>query len=90
MSRGAPQAEGVCFSYQRFDFDPLDTRWQVMYQALIAFKAEHGHCNVPTGYRQNSKLATWCSKQRTNKGKDRLSEEYIRRLEAIGFVWKLR
>ena len=54
------------------------------------FKAEHGHCNVPTGYRQNTKLATWCSKQRTNKGKERLSEEYIGRLEAIGFVWNLR
>ena len=73
-----------------FDFDPIASHWEAMFQALVAFKDEHGHCNVPGSYQPNPKLAKWCSWQRTNKRKGRLSEERVGLLEAIGFVWKLR
>jgi hypothetical protein len=73
-----------------FDFDPITTQWEAMYKALAAFKDEHGHCNVRGRYTLNPKLAKWCSWQRTNKRKGQLSEERVGRLEAIGFVWKLR
>ncbi len=33
-------------------------------------------------------LGTWVSKQRTNK--NQLSEGQIARLDALGFVWKVR
>ena len=57
---------------------------------LMAFKAKHGHWNVPY---QNSNLGMWCSRlrcsykkiQNNQKPKLELSDEQIRRLSDAGF-----
>ncbi len=59
--------------------------WEAMFQALVAFKENQGHCGVPQGWRGNPQLATWVHNQRARKG--RLSEERVARLEALGFEW---
>ena len=57
--------------------------WEIMFNFLVEFKKEFGHCNVPRGY--NPKLASWIITQRSKKNK--LSKEKVTRLEKIGFEW---
>ncbi|KAG7348959.1 helicase domain protein [Nitzschia inconspicua] len=39
-------------------------QWKRMYQALVLFKKENGHCSVPHNYEQNPELARWVKRQR--------------------------
>ena len=71
-------------------WDPLDAAWETQFEALEAFKASKGHCNVPYDYPENPSLGTWLSTQRQSKKKNTLSPERIARLEALGVVWELR
>jgi hypothetical protein len=68
-------------------------RWDKMFQRLVAYKKERKSTNVPEGYTEDPKLAPWVQTQRrvyVNKHKDEITlVKRIRRLEAIGFVWKL-
>eukprot|EP00985_Skeletonema_marinoi_P012441 scaffold6003_cov126-Skeletonema_marinoi.AAC.1 len=63
---------------------------------LKAFKEEHGHTNVPSVYPTNPQLGNWVKEQRTQyrlkkEGKQSsMTNERIRELEAIGFVWVLQ
>ena len=68
-----------------FEFDPFATRWEAMYQALSAYKEEHGNCDVPSGYKSNLQLGVWCTKQRAMRTKGKLSDDKIARLLSIGF-----
>ena len=76
------------------DWQPLESRWEEMFAALVRYKNEHGHCNVPAECSENLALGHWVSNQRSRKcardnrtGKGWLSEERRQRLEALGFVW---
>jgi hypothetical protein len=70
-----------------FDWDLLDTQWKAMFAALLQYKEMHGHYNVPNEYSQNPPLGIWVEGQRGKKRKGKLSQEYINRLDAIGFDW---
>ena len=65
------------------------------YDELIAFKQQHGHCNVPKKYSANKLLGQWVSNQRTQyrfKCKGEASSMTADRqadLEKIGFQWNL-
>ena len=71
------------------------------FKDLKAFKAEFGHCNVPTTQSSNNKyssLGMWCSNMRTSyksikKGeiplRSKLSRADMKRLENAGFEWNL-
>eukprot|EP00536_Pseudo-nitzschia_multiseries_P004812 jgi/Psemu1/189062/e_gw1.84.86.1 len=68
-------------------------QWTVKYQELLDFKAKEGHCNVPHLYKENRGLAMWVKRQRhqhnlrdENKAST-LTNERIKLLERIGFVW---
>jgi hypothetical protein len=69
----------------------LKDRWEKFFNALLQFKAEHGHTDVPnTKGSKYKKLGVWVVLQRTNyRRKTFLSEERIQRLESIGFNWNL-
>ena len=58
-----------------------------MYARLVAYKAQHGDCNVPQEWKQDRPLADWVSHQRKFKTKGHLPPERIQRLEALGFDW---
>jgi hypothetical protein len=60
------------------------------------FKTQHGHCNVPQNYSENTKLAQWARHlrsqyKRKNQGKHftTLTAEIIKFLDDIGFVWDM-
>ena len=61
--------------------------WDDLFNVLLLFKQEHGHCNVPCHYKKNPRLARWALKQRQNKRKGDLDSVKVARLTKIGFVW---
>mmetsp|Transcript_8112 Transcript_8112/g.11682 ORF Transcript_8112/g.11682 Transcript_8112/m.11682 type:complete len:362 (+) Transcript_8112:143-1228(+) len=60
--------------------------WDAMFARLVAYRTEHGHCDVPQKYEQDPKLGLWVSSQRVSRG--RISAERREALNSIGFVWK--
>ena len=90
--------ENVGFEWKVSKRIPFDERLK----DLIAFKAEYGHCNVPTKRSSNNKyfsLGRWCSDIRVSytgkaikEGRSphcKLSKAEIQRLENAGFEWNL-
>jgi hypothetical protein len=70
------------------------TNWSARLVQLREFKAQFGHCLVPTKYPANPKLGRWVSNLRSRYrlyqgGKpDCITAERIRALDGIGFEWK--
>jgi hypothetical protein len=60
-----------------------------MFNQLLKFKQLRGDCNVPSGWKENPQLANWVTVQRRAKrfGKNTITQEQIRRLNEIEFVW---
>lgn len=68
-------------------------RWQQRFQELVDFKNEYGHCSVPSHWPQNSALAQWVKRQRSqfkllkeNKHSN-MTQERQNLLDRLGFVW---
>ena len=63
--------------------------WTHRLQQVVAFKAKHGHCHIPTGNPPSTRtsLATWVLRQRRLRRQGKLDPERAERLDAIGFVW---
>lgn len=60
--------------------------WDRTLQGLIAYRAAHGHCQVPVRWPgQPAKLGYWCNQQRYLFKKGRLAPERVARLAAVGF-----
>jgi hypothetical protein len=80
----------------------LCKKFDERFKDLKAFKAEFGHCNVPTTKSSNNKkylsLGLWCTKMRSSykaikEGgilRCKLSNAEIKRLEKAGFEWRLK
>ncbi len=69
-----------------FDWDPINSAWDEMFQQLCSFKKTNNHCNVPKDF-ENQQLSTWVSVQRTNYKSKKILQERIDQLEKIGFDW---
>lgn len=70
--------------------NPRDVIWNDMIKALIEYKAQHRHCNVPGVYEANPSLGTWVKKQRVRHRKGLVLPERVDQLNSLGFVWELR
>jgi superfamily II DNA or RNA helicase len=69
-----------------FVWDPHDVQWEKGFRFLQNFHQREGHCRVPWGYCDGDyPLGQWVFVQR--QGKDTMSRERLRRLDALGFVW---
>ena len=66
-----------------------DVWWEEYFRELVLFKKTHGHCNVPNGWKENRALANWVRKLREAHKAERVSQERIRRLEEVGFMWNV-
>lgn len=70
-----------------FSWDPFAEQWEQSYEALVRFHNREGHSRVPIAHSEDDlKLGGWVGTQRTNK--NRLSPDRLKRLNAIGFIWK--
>jgi superfamily II DNA or RNA helicase len=67
-----------------FDWTPIDSVWENNFARLVAYKEQHGDCNVPEEY-ADKPLRNWVYNKRHKK--DKLSPEQIQRLNDIGFDW---
>ena len=67
--------------------------WTERFEELLEFRSKLGHCLVPNNFPANPALAQWVKRQRyqyklKQQGKrSTLSEERMKVLEEIGFVW---
>lgn len=68
------------------------TPWEVWYELLVAYKAEHGNCLVPYFYvtKNGYALWYWVLGLRSDKAQGRLTKDQIKRLEELNFVWVLQ
>jgi hypothetical protein len=69
-------------------------QWEVLFQRLLKYKEEYGHCAVPYQNKEDPELALWVSTQRREyKQKSwygherRMRDDRFERLLNIGFVW---
>lgn len=67
--------------------------WSEKFEDLCEFRRQFGHCHVPHTYTDNAPLAQWVKRQRYQyklkaEGKrSTLSDERVRLLNNIGFIW---
>ncbi len=72
-----------------FSWDPIAEQWEEGFAALVQFKKSHGHVLAVRGRGHRERglnLGTWVATQRSNK--ERLTPDRLKRLNAIGFIWK--
>jgi superfamily II DNA or RNA helicase len=69
-----------------FVWNKIDHAWDEGFDNLKKFKEREGHSKVPNKHKEGQyALGAWVSFQRAQKPK--LSDERIKRLKEIGFVW---
>jgi hypothetical protein len=73
----------------QFEWNPETSDWEMMFDMLEKFKAENGHCRVPMRSLDHKKLKCWVGNQRQNYRKGKLCPVRIKRLEDLGFIWKV-
>jgi hypothetical protein len=75
-----------------FIWDSHQAQWQERYQSLEVFQVTHGHCNVPSNYRDSS-LWNWVKNQRRQyrfyiaEKKTTMNEERVNLLNSCVFNW---
>ena len=74
-----------------FVWDVLVYLWEVNFQRLQQYKAEHGHVLVPRAYKSAAgfRVGLWVSKQRKAKKTGKLPMDREHRLEEVGFLWDM-
>lgn len=63
--------------------------WDKSFEMLCEFKELYGNINVPKS-QEYSRLYSWISLQRVLYNKGILNEEFIEKLDSIGFIWDQR
>ncbi len=69
-----------------FDWNPRDTTWRKMYEKLVTYKKDNGHCNVPRNYEPEPQLGGWVVKQRVKIRNGSLDDVYLELLKRIKFM----
>jgi len=63
--------------------------WYERFSELKKFFSEHGHSDVPANWSENIPLANWVRTQRSLYTLEQLSNEQIKKLGELDFVWSL-
>ena len=67
--------------------DLIGSNWDEWFGELVAYKAQHGDCNVSAIGSENPHLGQWVAQQRHYNRNSLLSETRKHRLEELGFEW---
>ncbi|MFI7437815.1 DEAD/DEAH box helicase [Micromonospora haikouensis] len=74
-----------------FDWTPMTRAWQRGIAAATAFRAAHGHLDVPTGHVIDGlDLALWLGQQRGYHRKNTLPDSRVAALTALGIDWTVK
>jgi hypothetical protein len=58
--------------------------WSTMFDQLLHYRDQNGHCSIPTRHEENPQLAAWVKNQRAYKLKlPKVRRDY---LDMIGFL----
>ena len=69
-----------------FNWNPIDEQWESAFSLLQDFYSKTGHCNVEKSLVvEGVRVGAWAFTQRQNR--DKRTEDQIRRLDSIGFIW---
>lgn len=68
-----------------FEWSPLESKWNEMFNELLEFKKILGHCSVSRADKDYAKLSNWVGAQRVFFKKGKLSPERINKLKEIEF-----
>ncbi len=71
-----------------FSWDPSAEAWSRLFAALVKYKTEHGHCNVPKRDSKHGQLGRWVSEQRVARRRGELSQARLVQLDRIGLEWE--
>ena len=75
--------DGLGFTWKSRDVGT----WEDRLAEVAAFKAKHGHCEMPMNIPENPKLGRFVNSMRTQRNSRKLSADRIAKLDALGFVW---
>jgi len=94
------ELEGIGFIWSLRDTSKMAPRksWDAHYESLVEFKEKNGHCDVRVRSKQHptGSLGRWVEKQRHHynsreEDKDnKITPEQIKKLEDLGFKWRVR
>ena len=71
-----------------FVWDTKNDKWEEGFAALKRFYKREGHCRVIIGYSEfNYSLGNWVDAQRQKRKRSQLTEDQIKRLDDLGFIW---
>ena len=74
-----------------FVWDPFAVQWEEGFRSLERYRQDKGDCRVPGDYcdpTSGYRLGSWVNHQRRDR--DTMPPERRARLDALGFVWKVR
>jgi superfamily II DNA or RNA helicase len=71
-----------------FVWDPFAVAWEQRCRELRAFRAKHGHSNVPQVCADYPGLGVWLNKQRQKRKKGGLETAREEMLDSLGVVWQ--
>jgi len=87
----------VALERLNFVWDSHEAAWDIHMNELKAYKAKHGHCNVPSTCPKNKGLASWVKYQRrqyrlfqAGSEETYINIDRINQLEEMGFQWNRR
>jgi hypothetical protein len=74
-----------------FNWDPFSAQWEEAFNKLLNFRKKNGNCRVHIDYKVGDfKLGNWVSVQREHRKKSKLTDERIKRLDELEFIWDPR
>lgn len=71
----------------KFNWNPIETQWNLQYKKLLEFRRKNGHCDVPPRYSKDKTLGFWVNAQRRLYKIRTLSKEKIIKLDKLKFNW---
>ena len=72
-----------------FTWNGFMSHWLEMFRRLVAYKEQHGDCDVPLKYPPDKSLGLWVKRQREQLKNAPTDDERRTKLESIQFSWSL-
>ena len=74
---------------QKYRTADYNYTWEQRFDDLLKYREMHGDVLVPSSYTtaDGANLGKWVAQQRWKKRRNQLCEDFVARLDDIGFVW---
>ncbi len=74
---------------EAIDWDPIHNSWEQRFLEMLRYKRKYGNCEIPHIFPENPSLGHWVSNQKQRYRIGKLSKDRIKRLNEIGFTWRV-